>query len=274
MLTSIQNILEIAEERKCAIPAFNVYNIETLMGVSDAAEESGAPVIIQMYSRLFDSNLGKLLSASILKAIEGLHVPAAFHLDHGAGINEVMRAIRYGATGVMIDASTMPIENNIKTTHNIVELAKANEIGVEGELGHVGTTSEDFSEDFTDVDEAERFVLETGVSALAIMVGTAHGRYKKAPVLGINRIKEIKEAVKIPLVLHGGSGIPDDQIKGAIEAGIRKVNFGTDVCYSFLDSVFLTEHNGRAVDMFMKDPIASVKTYALNRINVLGANTK
>lgn len=115
---------------------------------------------------------------------------------------------------------------------------------------------------------------ETGVSALAVLVGTAHGRYKKAPKLDIDRIRDIKNAVKIPLVLHGGSGVPDDQLLAAIDAGIRKINFGTDLCYSFLDKVFETSRDKIAIDIFMKDVIKNVSEFAKSKIRLLGAENK
>lgn len=275
MLISYQKILGIGDRQGCAIPAFNVYNTETAMGVMQAAEELRAPVIFQIYSRLFDSDLGQIVAPAVLECARRMTVPAAFHLDHGAGEKEVMRALRSGATGIMIDASAHPLEENIAQTKRVVDLCEPLGIGVEGELGHVGTTKDEHMAEFTRVDEAVRFAKETGVSALAIMIGTAHGRYKKAPKLDIGRIGEIHEATgNLPLVLHGGSGIPDDQIRAAIEAGIRKVNFGTDVCYSFLDGVFGVSRDIVAVDLFMKEPIACVKRYAMEKIALLGAEGK
>jgi fructose-bisphosphate aldolase class II len=126
-------------------------------------------------------------------------------------------------------------------------------------------------DEFTDVAEAADFVEKTGVAALAVLVGTAHGRYKKPPKLDIQRIADIKNAAKIPLVLHGGSGIPDDQIIASIKAGIRKINFGTDICYSFLDGVFAVDRSTVAIDLFMKEPINCVKQFALSKIKLLGA---
>ena len=274
MRMDLQTILSIGRERKCAIPAFNVYNFETVIGILQAAEETGAPVIFQVYSRLFDSNNAKYIAPVILEAIDTLKTPAAFHLDHGAGEKEVLRALRYGATGVMIDASTQPIDVNIKLTKEVVDLASAVEVGVEGELGHIGRTTDQVWSGFTETSDAVRFVEETGVSALAVMVGTAHGHYKKSPVLAIDRIREINEAVNINLVLHGGSGVPDNQVRATVKAGIRKVNFGTDVCCSFLNSCSKQDTGIVALDLFMKKPIEAVKNYAISKIKLLGANTK
>ncbi len=271
MLTGLKEILDMAEKGGFAVPAFNVYNMETVMGIIRAAEEAKAPVIIQSYSRLFTNGEGYFVSPIILAAAKQASVPVCFHLDHGAGLSEVTRALRYGASGIMIDKSALTFEENIDETKKIVDMCGSVGVAVEGELGHVGSVNDSEMQEFTKVDEAERFVDETGVTALAILVGTAHGRYKKAPKLDIERIADIHKAVKAHLVLHGGSGVPDDQLQAAIKAGIRKINFGTDVCYSFLDKVFETSRDLVAIDLFMKDAIENVKAFALTKIDLLGA---
>lgn len=271
MLTGLKEILDMAEKGGFAVPAFNVYNMETVMGIIRAAEEAKAPVIIQSYSRLFTNGEGYFVSPIILAAAKQASVPVCFHLDHGAGLSEVTRALRYGASGIMIDKSALTFKENIDETKKIVDMCGSVGVAVEGELGHVGSVNDSEMQEFTKVDEAERFVDETGVTALAILVGTAHGRYKKAPKLDIERIADIHKAVKAHLVLHGGSGVPDDQLQAAIKAGIRKINFGTDVCYSFLDKVFETSRDLVAIDLFMKDAIENVKAFALTKIDLLGA---
>ena len=272
MRYDLKEILDLGEKGGFAVPAFNVYNLETVMGVVHAAEETGAPVIFQMYSRLFDSDVAKYVSPIILEAMETLKTPVAFHLDHGAGVPEVLRAFRYGATGVMIDASKCPLDENIRITRNVVEMAAEMGVTVEGELGEVGKAAEGVSTDYTKVEDAARFVEETGVCALAVAVGTAHGHYKQAPVLALDRIRELHEGQKAHLVLHGGSGVPDDQIQAAVKAGIRKINFGTDVCCSLLDGIRAVDPSVLALDLFMKEPTNRVKEFAISKIKLLGAD--
>ncbi|MBR6789469.1 MAG: class II fructose-bisphosphate aldolase [Oscillospiraceae bacterium] len=183
----------------------------------------------------------------------------------------MIRAIQYGATGAMIDASTLPLEENIARTRRVVEIARAAGIGVEGELGHIGAASEEIGTAYTDVDEAVRFAEETGVCAMAVMVGTAHGHYKKAPVLAIDRIAELHERVNAHLVLHGGSGVPDDQIKAAINAGIRKVNFATDLAWAFINGCRAVDAGKYPLDVYLSYPTNDVKNFAIEKINLLGA---
>ena len=191
---------------------------------------------------------------------------------------QAMRMLRWGATGIMLDGSVHSLDKNIEMTKHIVEVCSAVGVGVEGEIGHVGSVNDDSMGDFTDPDEAARFVKETGVTCLAVLIGNAHGHYKKPPKLDIERVKAIREATGgTPLVLHGGSGIPDDQVKAAITAGVRKMNIGTDVCCAFADGTKETMDDPKrsiAIDIFMKKPIEAVKKMALEKIYLVEANGK
>lgn len=271
MKYTLKEILDLAEKGGFAIPAFNVYNLETLMGVVHAAEETKAPIIIQMYSRLFNTGTGRYLAPVILDVMNQLKTPAAFHLDHGAGIPECIRAMRYGATGIMIDASTLPLEGNIEVTKKAVDMAREAGVSVEGELGHIGSAKDEKWADYTEVSDAATYVSRTGIDALAIMVGTAHGHYVKAPVLAIDRIAEIHAAADVYLVLHGGSGVGDDQIKAAVRAGIRKINFGTDVCSAFIEGYKGLDPYAAPLDVTMQKTAECVKAFALEKIRLLGA---
>ena len=278
MLVSLQKIIGKAETGNYCIPAFNVYNIETVMGIIDAAEEAKAPVIMQVYPRLFNEQAGYYLAPVVLAAAKKASFPVCFHLDHGSSEWEVTRALRWGATGIMLDGSVHPFDENVAVTKHIVETCRAIDIGVEGELGHIGSANDDTMDEFTNPKEASRFVKLTGVTCLAVLVGNAHGHYKKPPKLDIDRIKAIREATDgAPLVLHGGSGIPEDQVQAAIAAGIRKMNIGTDVCCAFAEGTKTELDNTKrslAVDLFMKPSIESVKRLALSKIALTGAYGK
>lgn len=278
MLVNLKEIIDMAENGGYAIPAFNVYNTETVMGVIKAADEERAPVIIQVYPRLLNEEVGYYLCPCVIAAARKATVPVCFHLDHGPSEMEVMKALRWGATGIMYDGSVHPFEENIENTKHIVDTCSAIDVGVEGELGHVGSVNDDAMEEYTDPEEAAEFVKKTGVCCLAVLIGNAHGHYKKTPCLDIERVKAIRKATGgLPLVLHGGSGIPDEQVKEAIKAGIRKMNIGTDVCCAFAEGTKETLDNPNrslAIDLFMKHPIETVKKLAIDKIRLVGANGK
>lgn len=278
MLVNLQTIIGMAEKGNYCIPAFNVYNTETVMGVIAAAEEKKAPVIIQVYPRLLNEEVGFYLCPAVVAAAGRASVPVCFHLDHGPSEWEVTRALRWGCTGIMLDGSVHDFDKNVEMTKHIVDTCASIGIGVEGEIGHVGSVNDDAMDEFTSPEEAAEFVKRTGVTCLAVLVGNAHGHYKKTPKLDIERIKAIREATGgTPLVLHGGSGIPDDQVKAAIAAGIRKMNIGTDVCCAFADGTKASLDDPKrslAVDLFMKVAIESVKKLALDKIELTGASGK
>lgn len=278
MLVSLKEIIGMAEKGNFAIPAFNVYNTETVMGVVKAAEELRAPIIMQVYPRLLNEEVGYYLCPAIVAAARKATVPVCFHLDHGATELEVQKALRWGATGVMYDGSVHPFDENVANTKHIVEICDSIDVTVEGELGHVGSVNDDAMDDFTDPQEAADFVKKTGVTCLAVLIGNAHGHYKKTPKLDIERVKAIREATGgIPLVLHGGSGIPDEQVKAAVKAGVRKMNIGTDVCCAFAEGTkeILDDPNRSiGIDVFMKYPIETVKKLAIDKIKLLGAENR
>ena len=222
--------------------------------------------------------MGYYLSPVVVAAARKAAVPVCFHLDHGPSESEVMKALRWGATGIMLDGSAHPFEENVAMTKHIVDTCASVGIGVEGELGHIGSVNDEAMEAFTDPDQAAEFVKRTGVTCLAVLIGNAHGHYKKEPKLDIERVRAIREATGgLPLVLHGGSGIPDEQVKAAIRAGIRKMNIGTDVCCAFADGTKETledPNRSLAVDIFMKHPIETIKKLAVEKIRLVGADGK
>lgn len=278
MLVSLKDVITMAEEGGYCIPAFNVYNIETCMGAVKAVEELKAPCILQVYPRLMKEEIGYYLAPVVVAAARKASVPVCFHLDHGPSELEVARSLRWGATGIMMDGSALNFEDNIAITKRVVDLCSYTDVQVEGELGHIGAVSDDSMDEFTTPSDAKIFVERTGVQALAVLVGNAHGRYKKPPKIDIQRIADIRQATNgTALVLHGGSGIPDEAIKEAVKAGIRKLNVATDICYSFLDCVaeeIAKPDRVIAVDNFMKKPIEAVKEFCMTKVLLCGAEGK
>ena len=272
MIANLKELMALAETKSAAVPAFNCYNVESVMAVTQAARDTNAPVIYQLYTRMMDTEAGPYVAAAAIEGIRQLKTPAALHLDHGAGIPQVIRALRLGASSVMIDASTQPLERNIAITKEVVDICKEARVYVEGELGHVGGAADEKLSDFTDVGEAVVFARETGVTALAVMVGTAHGIYKKAPGLDIERIRKIHQKTGLPLVLHGGSGVPDDQVRKAVAAGVRKMNFATDLVHIFMNAVYAKAPEIKAMDVFMREPVEAMRQYAVGKIQLLGAD--
>ena len=233
-LVSINNMLADAEKRGYAVGAFNVNDLAGVQAVAQAAEEEQAPVIIQIYSGGIDLIGMQYIAPIVEAAAASVSVPVALHLDHGRDLEIVKRCVDSGFSSVMIDGSRLSLEENIETTRKAVEMAHTAGLSAEAELGKVGSGAEEMSEAdrkkfLTDAKEALKFVEETEVDALAVAIGSAHGLYKFKPKLDFERLKEIRDLVDVRLVLHGGSDLPEDQIRRAIELGITKVNVATDL---------------------------------------------
>ena len=238
MLVTLKEVLDMAVAGNYCIPAFNVYNMETAMGVIAAAEEAKAPIIMQVYPRLMKEEAGYYLSPVVVAAAKKASVPVCFHLDHGPSELETTRALRWGATGIMLDGSTLSLEENIALTKRVVDTCAYVGVQVEGELGHIGTVNDDGMDEFTVPEDAARFVKETGVACLAVLVGNAHGHYKKPPKLDIARIKAIREATGgIPLVLHGSSGIPMETLRESARIAVAKINVNTEITMAGADAL-------------------------------------
>jgi ketose-bisphosphate aldolase len=277
-LVTMNTIMNDAEAKGYAVPAFNAYNMETVGCMVDTAVKLKAPLIIQVYSRLFNSDRARQIAAVVKEMAGSAPVPVALHLDHGSGESDVVRAVRFGYTSVMIDASKLPLAQNIETTAAMVRICKYIGISVEGELGHVGNANDQIDEQvFTVPEEAAEFCKATKLDLLAVMVGTAHGIYRKEPQLDIERIARIKQVAGVPLVLHGGSGVPDEQLQAAIRAGVRKINFATDICCAYLDGVKTTTTAdtmvwSQALDLFAQLPIKKVAAFIEAKIQLLEAD--
>jgi len=224
-----------------AVPAFNVCNLETIQGVLEQAQEMGAPVILQAHWLEAYYSSPKAVAAMAKEIADNKKVRFAIHLDHGAAYEDTVRCMQGGFTSVMYDGSSLPLDDNISNLKKVVEMAAAVGVTVEGEIGTIGQTDELGNKldnaYLTDPRDAKRLVDETGIDCLAVAVGNAHGFYLEDPKLDFTRLQEITELVKIPLVLHGGSGIPCDQIQKAIMMGIAKINFSTILRNAFIRSI-------------------------------------
>jgi len=237
-LVSLKDVLEPAEKGGYAVGAFNANNMEIVQAIIESAAEERSPVILQASQGAINYAGLDYIVALVKAAAQGTDVPVVLHLDHGTDFEQVMRCIRSGFSSVMFDGSRLPLEENIAMTRRVVEIARAVGVSVEAELGKIGGTEDDISVEerealFTDPAEAERFVKETAVDALAIAIGTAHGPYKGEPRLDFPRLKRIKELTGAPIVLHGSSGVPDDAIRKAISLGVSKINIDTDIRQAF-----------------------------------------
>lgn len=241
-LVPLRTLLDAAEQGNYAVGAFNCNNMEIVQAIVEAAEELRAPVIIQA-SQGAIKYAGLYYVVGLAKlAADAATVPVALHLDHGTDYNTVIACIRAGFTSVMFDGSQWPKEENIARTKEIVKVARAVGVSVEGEIGKIGGVEDDISVDerdamLTPVEDAIEFYEATGVDALAMSFGTAHGHYKLPPKLALDRIDEVHRRTGAYLVMHGGSGVPEDDVRKGIAAGIRKVNIDTELREAFLTEV-------------------------------------
>ncbi|MCG8402880.1 MAG: class II fructose-1,6-bisphosphate aldolase [Firmicutes bacterium] len=239
-LVPISDLLKEAEAGGYAVGAFNCNNMEIVQAIAAAARAERAPVIMQASQGAIKYAGIEYITAMANVAASMADVPVALHLDHGTSFEQVMRCIRSGFSSVMIDGSKHSLDDNIALTKQVMAAARPVGVSVEAELGKIGGTEDDIHVDdadafFTDPDEAGRFVAETGVDALAVAIGTAHGRYKGEPKLDFARLEKIRSLVGIPIVLHGSSGVPGDAIREAIRLGVRKINIDTNIREAFVD---------------------------------------
>lgn len=234
MFVDTKQMLLDAQSGHYAVGAFNVENLEFVMAVVAAAQEKHSPVIMQTTPGSVKYASLDYFVAMVRTAAEAASVPVALHLDHGDGFDRCAQAIRAGYTSVMIDGSHVPFEDNIALTASVTRIAQAINLPVEAELGKVGGKEDDGpmvagENPYTDPDEAEEFVAHTHCTSLAVGVGTAHGVYHGTPHIEQGVLKAIRSRLEIPLVLHGTSGVPDDQVAEAIQNGICKVNYATEL---------------------------------------------
>lgn len=247
MLVNTKDVLQDAQKGKYAVAAFNVYNLETVQAAIHVAEKEKQPVIIALGERYFPTVDVEAFSAMVQTMAAKASIPVSLHLDHAYEKESIIRAIRCGFTSVMYDGSKYDIEQNIRYTKEIVEIAHMAGVSVEAEIGSLarGAFSDEEEGDgtLTDPQSAREFVIETGVDFLAAAIGTVHGMYQGEPKIDLSLLNRIRDAVEVPLVLHGGSGTPDDIIKQAVQSGICKINVNTEIsiaAVSYLQNYFET----------------------------------
>lgn len=233
MLVNLNDVLKKAQKENYAVGLFNTTDTDMLEAVISAAEELNSPVIIGTAEVLLPYGELKLIAPSILAAAKRAKVPVVMHYDHGLTFDRCIEALKLGFSSIMFDGSADDYETNLANTREIVKIAHSFGASVEGEIGHVGQADTNDNLDcdmYTTADEAEEYVKQTGVDALAVAIGTAHGVYKTKPKMNLERLSEIRQRIDTPLVLHGGSGLSDDDFRNTIKYGIAKMNIFTDLC--------------------------------------------
>lgn len=282
MLVTGKEILQHAHKNNYAVGAFNISNLEIAKAVLDAASECKAPVILQTSESAIKYAGFQELSAIVEVLAAKTPVPVALHLDHGTTYETIIGCIRNGWTSVMIDGSHYPLEENIAVTNEIIKVARAVGVSVEAELGRLSGVEDNISVSdkdafYTDPQEAVTFVKETAVDSLAISIGTAHGKYKGIPKLDLNRLQEIKKLVNIPIVLHGASGVPEDQIREATKLGVNKINIDTDIRVAFSDAlkeVFQNKPEEYDPRKLLTASMANMKKVVMGKIEMFGSCNK
>ena len=280
-LVTTNEMLKKAQAGHYAVGAFNVENMEMVMAVIKAAEEMNSPVIMQTTpSTVKYAGLDYYL-AMVRTAAERASVPVAIHLDHGSSFELAMQALRTGYTSIMIDGSHGSFEENVALTRRVADACLPSQISVEAELGKVGGKEDDLEAEndspYTDPQQAKEFAERTNATSLAVAIGTAHGFYVGTPVLDKERLSEIREVVDIPLVLHGASGLSDEDVSDCVKRGICKVNFATELRAAYSKAVKeLLEEKPDTIDpkAYGKTAIAAVKELVMARMKVCGCDGK
>ncbi|MDU5336492.1 ketose-bisphosphate aldolase [Enterococcus sp.] len=276
MLANIKYWEETAQENGFAIPHFNVWNAEMLMGVIDAAEETKAPIIISFGTGFIGNTIFEEFAPMMVSMAKNASVPVITHWDHGRSLEIVQNAYNYGMNSVMRDASASPFEENIRLTKEVVDYFHPLGVPVEAELGHVGneTVYEEAlsAYQYTDPNQAAEFVQRTKCDSLAVAIGNVHGEYSSEPKIAFDVLEKVRNAVDIPIVLHGASCIPDKDVKTSISLGISKINIHTELCLAAMDAVRETQDSSfleleRAVRQ-------AVKQRATEKILLFGTDGK
>ena len=278
-LTTTVSMLRKAQEQGFAVGAFNVENMEMAQAIISAAEELRAPVILQTTPSTVRYAGTGMYAAMVAALAQEASVPVAMHLDHGDSFALCAQALRSGYTSVMIDGSKLPLEENIALTYKVSEMCAAVGVPVEGEIGRVGGKEDDLESDggYTIPEEAVRFEKESGLFSMAVGVGTAHGFYKEKPQLNKELIITLRGMLQAPMVLHGASGLSDEDVKDCIRRGICKVNFATELRAAYTEGVkAVLAENPKTFDpkAYGKEARQRVKALVMERMLVCGCDGK
>lgn len=284
MLVNMNEVLLPAKKGKYGVGLFNAVNLELARGIIAAAEESGSPVIMGTAEVLFPYGPLEEVSYYLIPMAKKAKVPVVVHLDHGLNKETCLKALKLGFSSIMYDCSTEPYDENVKKVKEMADIAHSYGATIEGELGHVGDNEgshegnsklDDPSAFYTDPKQAKDFVEKTGVDALAIAVGTAHGAYKLPPKLDFQRIQTIARTIDVPLVLHGGSGLTDSDFKKAIEKGISKVNIFTDINIAAVEAAFsaFDKMNKGIIDLIPAE-VEATKIEVIKKMELFGSTGK
>lgn len=275
MLVNLDYVLKDAQKNGYGVGLFNTTDTDMLEAVISAAEELRAPVIIGTAEVLLPNGELKLIAPSIIAAAKRATVPVVVHYDHGLTFDRCMEALKLGFSSIMFDGSAGDYEKNIADTREIVKIAHSFGATVEGEIGHVGQADagdNDASDMYTKVEEALDYANATGVDALAVSIGTAHGAYKSKPKLDLKRLNDIHKALTVPLVLHGGSGLTDDDFRNSIKNGIAKVNIFTDLCLAGNRAMEKGLAEGKAYLDIRNMKVDEIKEEVKKKMLVFGCN--
>ena len=274
MLVNLDAVLKDAQKNHYAVGLFNTTDTDMLEAAIAAAEECRSPIVIGTAEVLLPFGDLKLIAPSILAAAKRATVPVVMHYDHGLTFDRCMEALRLGFSSIMFDGSAGDYEQNIKDTQEIVKIAHSFGVTVEGEIGHVGQAASgdgDVTDMYTTPEEAIAYVQATGVDALAIAIGTAHGAYKTKPKLDIDRLRAIRARLDTPLVLHGGSGLSDDDFRNTIREGIAKVNIFTDLCLAGAKASLEGFSADRDYLVVRNEKVAAIKEAVKNKMQLFGS---
>ena len=283
MLVNGVNLLQVARENQFAVPAFNISDFAMMNGIFEVCEETNSPLIVAIHPDEVKPLGEDFLPAAIHRA-NRTSIPVAIHWDHGASYEEMLKAIQLGFTSVMIDKSLVPFDENVAVTKRVVEAAHAVGLSVEAELGTIGKADDEAEAGtdyiiYTDPEDAVRFVQETGVDSLAVAIGTCHGLYPDwmKPEIKIDLLEQIEAKVSVPLVLHGGSGNPDEEIAKSVSRGIAKINISSDIKVAYhakMREVLAADPKLREPLSIQPECVKAMKAAAAHKIELFNASGK